>query len=129
MRANSWKVRRVKARPRHEKGKMNGTEAAYASVLMARKLAGEIDRFDFEPEKLRLANNTYFEPDFRVITIDGFIEFHEVKACDRDGNFLCEDDARVKWKVAAEQHPMYGFRMCGRLAKSAGWKIESLNCE
>lgn len=119
---------RIKRR-KHVAGEMNQTEAAYASVLFARKAAGEIIDYAFEPERLRLAANTYYVPDFRVLLADGTIEFHEVKACTAAGKMLCEDDAMVKFKVAAETHWMYGFRMCGRLRKSQGWTIVSLNCE
>jgi hypothetical protein len=108
---------------------MNQTESAYASVLQLRLLAGELLRWDYEPEKLRLADLTWYTPDFRVVLANGRLEFHEVKACKANGEFLCEDDARVKFKVAAEQHPIYGFRLCGRLAKRAGWRYESLNCD
>ena len=98
---------------------MNKTEAAYASHLMARKLVGEIERFDFEPEKFRLADRTYYTPDFRVILMqDGTVEFHEVKG-------FWEDDARVKIKVAAELHP-YRFVAVKPIAKKhgGGWSVE-----
>lgn len=82
-------------------GRMNGLEAEYAKQLELRRLAGVIARWDFQVEKLRLADRTWYEPDFRVVGVDGTIEYHEVK-----GHW--EDDARVKIKVAAELHP-YGF--------------------
>jgi hypothetical protein len=78
---------------------MNGLERKYASHLEIRKLAGEVWRYDFQPEKLRLADRTWYEPDFRVILENGVIEYHEVK-----GGHM-EDDAAVKLKVVAEQHP------------------------
>jgi hypothetical protein len=77
---------------------MNKTERRYANHLEVRRLAGEVARWDFEPVKLRLAVLTFYTPDFRVILADGIEEYHEVK-----GHW--EDDARVKIKVAAEQHP------------------------
>jgi hypothetical protein len=107
---------------------MNRTEAAYAHILKLRTLAGEILHYDYEPERLRLADNTYYVPDFRVIMVDHTIEFHEVKAVTVAGQMLCEDDARVKFKVAAETHWMYGWRMVG-LRKGTVVKEESLNCE
>jgi hypothetical protein len=96
-------------------GSMNKTEAAYSQHLEALKQAGMIARWDFEPEKLRLADRTFFTPDFRVILADGTIQFHEVK-----GHW--EDDARVKIKVAAEMHP-YEFLAVQK--KGAAWKQES----
>ncbi len=97
---------------------MNKTEAAYAIHLGYRLAAGEIARFDFQPEKLRLAKATYYDPDFRVILPDGTIEFHEVK-----GHW--EDDARVKIKVAAEVQP-YKFIAVTPIPKSkgGGWSVE-----
>lgn len=77
---------------------MNGTERKYADLLEQKQLAGEILRWDFEPVKLRLADLTWYCPDFRVILLDGTEEFHEVKG-------FWRDDARIKIKVAAELHP------------------------
>ena len=114
-------------RPQKLAWQMNRTEAAYAAVLKIRCLAGEILHYDYEPERLRLADNTYYVPDFRVLMADGTIEFHEVKACTAKDAFLCEDDARVKWKVAAEVHWMYGWRMVG-MRKGNVVKEEILNC-
>jgi len=121
--------RRFRARgrtKRREPGAMNGTESAYAAVLDARKRLGEIVDWSFEPEKLRLADKTFYSPDFRVLLADGSLEFHEVKACKSDGKPLFEDDARVKIKVAAEQHWMYRFVGAYRLPKKfgGGWKYE-----
>ena len=115
-------------RPQKPQGEMNKTEASYAYVLKMRQLAGEILHYDYEPERLRLADNTYYVPDFRVLMADGTIEFHEVKAVTVNGKVLCEDDARVKFKVAAELHWMYGWRMVG-LRKGVVVIDEALNCE
>ena len=92
----------------------NKTERAYAQHLEFHRVAGDILRWDFEPEKLRLADLTYYTPDFRVIYPDGTIEFHEVKG-------FMRDDAMVKIKVAAEQHP-YRFVMVRR-AKGGKWDV------
>jgi hypothetical protein len=62
---------------------------------------GEIQAYRFEPIKLRLADRTFYTPDFMVIR-DDQIEFHEVKG-------FWEDDARVKIKVAAEMFPEFLF--------------------
>ena len=97
-------------------GSMNLLEKTYAVHLEGRKQAGEILRYDFEPEKLRLADRTFYEPDFRVQLADGAIEFHEVK-----GHW--EEDARVKIKVAAEQHP-YRFCAVTRKKKNDPWATE-----
>ena len=104
-------------RPRHVPGKMNKTEAAYAARLDVLKAAGEID-YLFESVKFRLADNTHYTPDFFVVCEDHF-EVHEVKG-------FWRDDARVKWKVAAEQYPWFRFVAARVLPKKqgGGWKIE-----
>jgi hypothetical protein len=101
---------------RHKPGELNGLEKAYASLLEARRLAGEILRYDFEPVALRLANRTTYTPDFRVILSDLREEYHEVKG------FL-RDDAWVKLKIAAELHP-YAFFLCRR--EKGQWQIEEV---
>jgi hypothetical protein len=95
---------------------MNKTEELYAQVLELQKHAGEILRWDFEPEKLRLADKTFYTPDFRVILPEGTVEFHEVKG-------FWRDDARVKIKVAAELHP-YIFRVA--ICNKGKWTFETI---
>ena len=96
-------------------GVMNKTEARYASHLEARKVAGEVLWFKFEGMKFRLADNTFYSPDFAVLLASGELEQHEVK-----GVWL--DDARVKIKVAADMYPM---RFLGITAKKGGgWNVE-----
>lgn len=96
------KLFRGQVRAVHKTGVMNNLETLYAEHLEAKLRRGEIRAYDFEPVKLRLADNTFYAPDFRVIRHDYAIEYHEVK-----GHW--EDDARVKIKVAASLHP-YIFR-------------------
>lgn len=95
---------------------MNNLERAYSNYLEARRKAGEILRWDFEPEKLRLADRTFYTPDFRVIDSEGRIEFHETKG-------FMRDDAAVKIKVAAEQHP-YVFKLV--MQKRGQWDIQTI---
>jgi hypothetical protein len=93
----------AKGQPRRLPGTMNGLEKKYAGELELRKLAGEIIDWQFEAVKLRLADNTFYTPDFAVMLITGAMECHEVKG----GHW--EDDARVKIKVAARMFPMRFF--------------------
>lgn len=81
---------------------MNKGEAGYARHLSLLKAAGEIGGYAFEPIKLRLADRTWYEVDFLVEAGDGVMEVHEFKG-------FWEEDARIKWKVAAEQHPWLRF--------------------
>lgn len=123
----SGRFSRAKSRgPRHQPGQMNKTESAYSERLESLRLAGEITGWRFEAYKLRLADNTWFTPDFMVQLGSGEIELHEVKACKRGGQILIEDDAAVKLKVAAEQYTEFQFILAGRLAGGAGWKVDRL---
>lgn len=108
----------VRALGRLPAGHMNRTEAAYAAFLDTLILCKDVLWWKFEAAKLRLADNTFYSPDFLVLRADGAIECHEVK-----GHW--EDDARVKIKVAASIYPMQ-FIAVQALPKSkgGGWKVE-----
>jgi hypothetical protein len=97
---------------------MNKTEAAYADYLKFLQIGGEIAWYAYEGWKFRLADRTFYTPDFIVMLSNGQIEAHEVK-----GHW--EDDARVKIKVAAEMHPIK-FVAIKPVAKKdgGGWKEE-----
>lgn len=100
-------------------GAMNKTEAAYDAYLSQLQRDGHIQWRKFEGLKLRLADNTFYTPDFAVMSADGVIECHEVK-----GHW--QDDARVKIKVAADLYP---FRFIAVRVKpkkeGGGWDVES----
>lgn len=99
-------------------GERNKTEKAYEEMLIAQEFTGEILWHKFECMKLRLADNTFYTPDFAVMRSDGQIECHEVK-----GHW--QDDARVKIKVAADLYP---FRFIAAKPKTkkngGGWEYE-----
>ncbi|GAB3744868.1 DUF1064 domain-containing protein [Lysobacter olei] len=100
-------------------GQMNKTEAAYAAHLDVLRAAGAVQWFRFEGLKLRLADSTFYTPDFAVMAADGVMECHEVK-----GHWT--DDARVKIKVAAEQYPFRFVAIKARAKKDGGgWSMES----
>ena len=91
--------RRLQALGRLKSGRMNRTEGRYAEVLKARKLAGEVVWWKFEALKFRLADNTFYTPDFIVMESNGDLVAYEVKG-------FWTDDARVKIKVAADLFPV-----------------------
>lgn len=99
-------------------GAMNQTEAAYARTLELRKVAGEVAWYKFEGLKFRLADNTFYTPDFAVQLADGALEAHEV-------NGYWQEDARAKIKIAADMYPLR-FIAVQALPKKAGggWKVE-----
>ena len=110
--------RHFQALGRLKPGRLNKTEAEYAGMLELRKRAGEIAWYAFEAMKLRLADNTFYTPDFAVMANDGVLEMHEVKG-------FWQDDARVKIKVAASLYP-FRFIAVQVLPKKqgGGWKRE-----
>ena len=100
-------------------GKMNQTEAAYSEHLRALQHAGEILWFRFEGIKLRLADNTFYTPDFAVLAADGVMEMREVKG-------FWQDDARAKIKIAADQYPFRFIAIKARTKKEGGgWEVEA----
>lgn len=56
--------KQIQALGRLKTGQMNKTESAYCQHLELRKRAGEIVWYRFEGIKLRLADNTFYTPDF-----------------------------------------------------------------
>jgi len=99
---------------RREPGIMNKLEAEYACLLEMKRRAGEILWFEFDVVKFRLAKDTFYTPDFLVLSADLQLEVHEVKG-------FWEDDARVKIKVAADRIPIHFIAV----TKEKGqWKYE-----
>jgi hypothetical protein len=102
----------MQALGRLKTGQMNATEAEYDAVLDGRQHHGEIAWYKFEGLKLRLADNTFYTPDFFVMRADGQLECHEVKG-------FWQDDARAKIKIAADIYP-FEFIAVRKQAKKAG---------
>ena len=99
-------------------GAMNKTEQAYEALLKELQHLGIVAWFKFEGVKLRLADNTFYTPDYAVMLSNGQMEMHEVKG-------FWQDDARAKIKIAAELYP---FRFLAAKPKTkkagGGWEIE-----
>lgn len=99
-------------------GQMNKTEAAYSAHLALLSHAGKILWHKFEVVKLRLADNTFYTPDFAVLQSNGMLAMHEVKG-------FWQDDARVKIKVAASLYPFIFVAVTQRTKKrGGGWEME-----
>jgi len=96
---------------------MNNLERRYYDHLRTLQLAGKIHSFAYERHNLKLADRTYYKPDFEVMLPDGTIEFHETKG-------FMQEDANVKIKVAADQFPQYVFRLVQW--KNKTWQIKTL---
>lgn len=96
-------------------GSMNGLEKRYAKLLDERKASGEIVEWAFEPVTFRIATTrATYTPDFRVMLPDGEIQFHEVKGG------LFEAAAKLRIKVAADQHPHRFFVARAKLVRDGG---------
>jgi hypothetical protein len=101
-------------------GRMNKLEKRYAAHLEWRREAGEIVRWDFEPEKFRLAeigDACYLTPDFRLLMADGTVEFHDTKG------WRTEEDAKIKIKWFRQRHP-YPLVIVMEDRKNGGWTYE-----
>jgi hypothetical protein len=103
----------VKAKAVPHDNNMNKTEKNYSEYLEVLKINGEILDWKHEPFNLRLAKRTFYKPDFVVITLNGYIEIHEVKG-------RWEDDALVKIKVAAKDFPWFTFKAV--FNEKGGWR-------
>lgn len=109
---------RMYALGRLKRGERNKTEAAYESHLKQLLAVGGILWYQFEGMKFRLADNTFYTPDFNVMMPDGSMEIHEIKG-------YWQDDARVKIKVAASMYPFKFIALKPRTKKDGGgWSVE-----
>ena len=107
----------ARALGRLKQGVMNKTERNYAGYLESRKIKGEIQYYAFDSIKFRLADKTFYSPDFIVLKANGELEAHEVKG-------RWEDDAKVKIKVAASMHPI-PFVAVYWNSKNNNWEFEN----
>ena len=107
-----------KSQPQKPKQRKNQTEQRYERDYLQTGLNyGDVVDWVFEGIKFRLADGTFYTPDFMVIA-HNCIEIVEVK-----GSYE-RDDARVKWKCAAEQFPWFRWIVARWMGKKKGWKIE-----
>lgn len=95
---------------------LNKLEQRYADELESQLQRGEIAYWKAHPFGLRLADKTFYHPDFLVMLADGTLEVHETKG-------FMRDDANVKLKVAASQFP-FVFRLV--MWKEKTWQIRAI---
>jgi len=91
--------------------RMSGPERQYAQFLDGLIVEGSIRVWIYEAIRLKLAEETYFTPDFLVVFADGHSELHEIKGTRKYGKkgfhtYLAfyREDSRVKIKIAAAQY-------------------------
>lgn len=112
----------LKAIGQVRRGEMNKTEAAYAEHLELERLQGRLAWWAFEPLKLRLADSTFYTPDFALLLLDGRLVLDDVKGRSGD-SYYCQEDSKLKVKVAAQHFPAV-FRFVWPL-KGGGWGSET----
>lgn len=100
-----------------QRGERNKTESRYELELLADP---EIERFWFEPFTLRLSHPpsgqpAKYTPDFLVLMRDGTTYVDDVK-----GSGLDDPAAIVRIKCAAEQYPLWVFRLVKERLKREG---------
>ena len=111
-------AQRMQALGRLKVGTLNKTERAYEALLKSWQHAGLVVWFKFEGVKLRLADNTFYTPDFAVMLSNGQMEMHEVKG-------FWQDDARAKIKIAADMYPFRFVAVKPKAKKDGGgWDKE-----
>lgn len=113
-------LQRFQAIGRAPKSALNKTEQAYADLLDQAKLRGEIVWWKAHPFNVRLANNTFYQIDFLVMTGDMRLEIHETK-----GEYTTEK-GQMKIKLCAEVLPIIPIVKMTKLAtkNGGGWKRE-----
>lgn len=121
---------RARGRVRKRSGEMNRTEASFAERLKIEQLTGTVQWWAFESMKFRLADNTFYTPDFAVLYADGMLRLIDTKGTTKKGGKykpFVEEDAKIKAKLAAEIFPI-SFALAYRLPKKAGgeWVIEEV---
>lgn len=109
-------TKRMQALGRLRPGQRNKMEADYEARLELLRIAGQVEWYKFEGVKLRLADNTFYTPDFAVMLANGELQMHEVKG-------FWQDDAKVKIKVAASIYP-FAFFVVTRLRSN--WVVEQI---
>ena len=111
--------KRLQALGRLKPGAMNKTETAYSTTLEIEKRAGAVLWYKFEGMKFRLADNTFYTPDFIVLLADGTMQAREVKG-------FWTDDSRAKIKIAADMYPIEFVAIQAQSRKEGGgWKVEA----
>ncbi len=91
-------------------------------VLEPQRLIGEILWYAFEDVKFRLATGAWYTPDWVARSIEGGMIAYEVKGHWREA-------ARVRIKVAAENHPLesgWRFIAVTRDKKTGEWAYEHI---
>ena len=102
---------RGRARATPTRGYRSKLEADYADELERERLAGEIVSWEYERLKLRLADGTWYTPDFWVTALSGEFEIRETKGHKFQAGM-------IKLKVAASLYPCFTFILVERAGRA-----------
>lgn len=110
-------MRRIGRGIRKVAGQMNKLEAKYADYLEMQRRLGFVEWFAYEPMKFKLADKTYYTPDFAVMRPDGTIELHDTKGTtskkresgERVKAPFAEEHSKIKIKAIADKFPFRVF--------------------
>ncbi|KOR22976.1 hypothetical protein ABW54_03900 [Burkholderia cenocepacia] len=95
--------------------KVDAAIEAYGELLATMRQIGRVLWFRANPIKLRLADETYYCPNFAVMVASGHLEMHHVVNA-------AKNEPLTTVKIAAEQFP---FRFVAvHRDDSCGWKFE-----
>lgn len=102
---------------------MNKTEARFKREVLDQMSNVLFDCFG--SIKLRLADRTWYTPDFVVWMANGADCIFEVKGSWKAPH---QEDSRVKLKVAADLYPQFQFFAAVPNKETGGWDIEEIPC-
>jgi hypothetical protein len=113
-------------KPSRVKGQMSPVESRYKAVLDARKAAGEIVGYEFEPDLLWLnhAARCSYLPDWKVWLDGERFEYHETKGRRGAESSGKMGDGIVKLKWAASKFAPIPFYLC--VWKHGAWHIRPI---
>lgn len=109
-------VQRWQALGRLPAGELNRTEKAFAAYLQERQAAGAIIWWKSHPFNVRLAENTFYRPDFLCLLADMSLVIYEVK-----GSYT-SDKGQMKIKLCVEALPV--FKVIKASRKNGVWNFE-----
>lgn len=98
--------RRARVRPKPELPKDIDSrhELAYLRLLEEQHRKQEIRSFYLKPGSLRTGTGVRYEPDFMIITNEGYVEYHEIKGATRFAS-----KGISKFKMVAHLFPDFSF--------------------
>lgn len=92
-------------------------ELEYATHLELLRVAGRLNAWAYEPDRLEIGEGARYTPDFRVTLLSGAIEYHEVKGYRRES-------AMVRIRVAAKLYPQCRFVLVTKA--NGSWTISPI---